>query len=284
MAADGPGILQHDLAMDVVDAFFERFNKNDPAQSIAAALIEELGYPMLDVVEKEVFCTALIECLWQLGAPFAEYEQLLGSLNDPSAMQAYWGDTLSKRILAVKRLLTKVRTPKPKPRKPKRIPKNRATAFRQGDYVLYGRSNGRFVPMIFWQSENCFGIEYYFALPNLSRVTDDLLIDRFLRPGTSVTERELATFFTDKRRFRIASIKEKLVKSNQQQFTRFKNNAFPPSGWEPYGGGSLAAGTIEEFERLLNGNGSRSLTDEELKTAMCEQNVGPTPPSVRFEL
>ncbi|MFO0939890.1 MAG: hypothetical protein U0930_03910 [Pirellulales bacterium] len=264
MSANGPGILQHDLARDILAAFFERFNRGEEAQAVATALQDEFTYSALDVVEKEVFCTAIIESLWQVGTSHEVYEQLLTTLNDIDAMRAYWGDALPKRVLAVRRLMIKVRTPKSKPRKPKAIRKERARLFQQGDYVLYHRSNGRFVALIFWQSENCFGIQYYFAVPNLSRVSDPQLIEKFLRPDTLVTEGELEAFFTTKKRFRITTVKEKLVRSHRQLFTTFKQGEFPPDGWAAYGGSSHGATTIEQFERFLNDSGSRSLTEQEV--------------------
>ena len=278
MAADGPGILQHDLAMDIVDAFFERFNANESPHLIAFVLDEEFGYAALDAVEQEVFCVALIDCLWQVGAPTTGFEQRLDSLNETEAMSEYWGDIRPQRIRAVKRLLNKIRSKKLKPRTPKKLRKTGKPVFQPGDFVLYRRSNGRSVPLIFWDSENCQGIQYYFALPNLSRVSNPKLIERFLRRDDSLNEKDFALFFTDKKRFRIASVKEKLIRSNQMQFYRFGNNPFPPSFWQPYGHGSLAAETIVEFEQMLNGNGSRPLTDEELKLVMCEPSDAPKSP------
>jgi hypothetical protein len=270
MAADGPGILQHDLAMDIVDAFFERFNAHESPNSIALVLDEEFGYSALDAVEQEVFCGAVIDCLWQVGAATTDFEHRLHSLRETEAMSEYWGDMRPQRIRAVKRLLNKVRSKKSKPRTPRQIGKTRKPVFQPGDLVLYRRANGRSVPLIFWAAENCLGMQYYFALPNLSRVSNAKLIERFLRRDDSFSEQDLALFFTDKKRFRIASVKEKLIRSKELQFSRIGNNPFPPSSWQPYGGGSLAAETIVEFEQMLNGNGSRPLTDEELKLILSE--------------
>jgi hypothetical protein len=274
MGAEGVGILQHDLALDVVDLFYEHFDGRTPCMEIPQSLRLQIGFDDLDDAEKEVFCSALIECLWQVGAETSQYEQLVSTLDNCEGVLQYWGSSYSRRRAAVQKLLRKVQVPKAKPRKPKAPRKPREPLFSPGDYIAYKRSNGRYVAMILWAMENCFGMEYYFALPNLSRVSDHSAVDRFLSLDSSLTESELAGFFTQKRRFRFVAIKEKVLKANSTRFHCFGNKPFPPSGWLGTGGGNSAL-DMDMFECLVNGNGSRSLSDAELSIIKCEQSVEP---------
>jgi len=273
MGAEGTGILQHDLAMDVVDLFFEQFDRNVPSIDIAESLELQLGYADLDDAEKQVLCGAMIECLWRIGVPTNDYEQKLRGLDGRDAIRQYWGDGLARRTSAIRRLLQKVQVPKSKPRKPKIPGKTGKPAFSPGDYVAYERNNGRYVPIILWGTENAFGMEYYFALPNLSRVSDQSVIDRFLGLDASLTGSELAMFFNTNRRFRIVGVKARLVAANASRFRRFGNKPFPPPGWTRTGASS--AESMDAFERQINGNGSRSLSESELGMIAFEQNLAP---------
>lgn len=270
MGAEGVGILQHDLAMDVVDLFYEQFDRGVLCVDIPQSLILQVGYAGLDDAEKEVFCCALIECLWQVGAHTSQYEQQLRTLDSSEGVIQHWGSLYSRRRTAVHKLLRKVQLSKANPRKAKAPTKPGKRVFSPGDYVAYKRLNGLFVPMILWDFKNCFGMEYYFALPNLSRVSEQSTVNRFLSLDISLTESELAGFFSQKRRFRFVAIKEQVVKANLSRFHCFGHKPFPPSGWLGTGGGNSAQ-DMDMFERLVNGNGSRPMSGAELALIKCEQ-------------
>jgi hypothetical protein len=89
MGAEGVGILQHDLALDVVDLFYEHFDVRTPCMEIPQSLRLQIGFDDLDDAEKEVFCCALIECLWQVGADTSQYEQLVGTLDNCEGVLQY---------------------------------------------------------------------------------------------------------------------------------------------------------------------------------------------------
>ena len=117
MGAEGTGIFQHDLSAEVRDTFFEYFDKGMDLNQIKQQIGDEFGYESLDGVEKEVYCGAMIHCLWEIGAPNTDFiDQLIG-LENQSELEQYWGDDLPRRHAAVTRLLKQVGTPKRKPKK-----------------------------------------------------------------------------------------------------------------------------------------------------------------------
>ena len=264
MGAEGTGIFQHDLSAEVRDTFFEYFDKGMDLNQIKQQIGDEFGYESLDGVEKEVYCGAMIHCLWEIGAPNTEFiDQLIG-LENQSELEQYWGDDLPRRRAAVTRLLKQVGTPKRKPKKAKGAQPDIKLLFSPGDCVLYQRTNGRYVPLVFWDVERLSGLEYLFAVPNLSRVEDPDVIKRFLSHPDQLTKEEFAQLLSSKQRFKTIAVKNKVMKSFRERFIRFARIDFPPSDWRNSTIGNLAE-TLECFEQLLNGSGSRSLSQLEIE-------------------
>jgi hypothetical protein len=264
MGAEGTGIFQHDLSAEVRDTFFEYFDKGMDLNQIKQQIGDEFGYESLDGVEKEVYCGAMIHCLWEIGVPSTEFiEQLLG-LENQSELEQYWGDDLPRRRAAVARLIKKVGLPKAKPRKSKGAQQKIKSLFLPGDCLLYQRTNGKYVPLLFWDVERCFGVHYLFAVPNLSRVEDPDMIKRFLSHPHTLSEAALTHFFSSKQRFKSVAVKDKIMKLHRASFVRFAQRSFPPSNWKNTMIGSPAE-TLDSFEQLLNGSGSRSVSQLEIE-------------------
>jgi len=264
MAADGPGIFQHDLAAEVRDTFFEYFDQGQDANQIKKQIGDEFGWESLDGVEQDVFCAAMIHCLWEIGATHSEFiDQLLG-IENQSELEQYWGEDLSRRRAAVARLIKKVGSPKAKPRKSKCAQPKIKSLFLPGDCLLYQRTNGRYVPLLFWDVERCYGVQYLFAVPNLSRVEDRDMIKRYLSRPESLSEAELSQFFTSKKRFKTIAVKDKVMKAHRASFVRFAQRSFPPADWRNSMIGNPAE-TLDSFEQLLNGSGSRSVSQLEIE-------------------
>jgi hypothetical protein len=264
MAADGPGIFQHDLAAEVRDAFLEYFDQGQDANQIKKQIGDEFGWESLDGVEQDVFCAAMIHCLWEIGATHSEFiDQLLG-LENQSELEQYWGEALSRRRAAVARLIKKVGSPKGKPRKSKCAEPKIKSLFLPGDCLLYQRTNEKYVPLLFWDVENCYGVHYLFAVPNLSQVEDPDMIKRFLSHPVTLSEAELTHFFSSKQRFKTVAVKDKVMKLHRASFVHFAQRSFPPSNWKNSLIGNPAE-TLESFEQLLNGCGSRSLSQLEIE-------------------
>ena len=264
MGDEGTGIFQHDLSAEVRDTFYEYFDKGMDLNQIKQQIGDEFGYESLDGVEKEVYCGAMIHCLWEIGAPNTDFiDQLIG-LENQSELEQYWGDDLPRRHAAVTRLLKQVGTPKRKPKKAKGAQPDIKLLFSPGDCVLYQRTNGRYVPLVFWDVERLSGLEYLFAFPNLSRVEDPDVIKRFLSHPDQLTKEEFAQLLSSKQRFKTISVKNKVMKSFRERFMRFARIDFPPSDWRNSTIGNRAE-TLDCFEQLLNGSGSRSLSQLEIE-------------------
>jgi hypothetical protein len=264
MGAEGTGIFQHDLSAEVRDTFFEYFDKGMDVNQIKQQIGDEFGCESLDGVEKEVYCSAMIHCLWEIGAPNSEFIDQLMGLENQSELEQYWGDGLPRRRAAVTRLLKKVGTPKAKPKKAKGAQPDIKPLLWPGDCVLYQRTNGKFVPLVFWDVERCFGVYYLFAFPNLSRVEDPDVIKRFLSHPDQLTKAEFAHLFCSKQRFKTIAVKNKVMKSYRERFIRFAQISFPPSDWRNSTIGNPAE-SMENFEQLLNGSGSRSFSQLEIE-------------------
>ncbi len=176
----------------------------------------------------------------------------------------YWGEGLPRRRASVARLLKRVSKPKAKPRIPKGARPKLKPLFLPGDCLLYQRTNGRFVPLVFWDVDECPGAEHLFAIPNLSRVEYPALIKRFLSHPNTLSEAELAHFFNSKNRFKTIAVRAKLIKANRERFICFAQRSFPPSAWRNSIVGNSAE-TLACFEQLLNGTGSRSVSQMEIE-------------------
>jgi len=264
MGAEGTGIFQHDLSAEVRDTFFEYFDKGMDLNQIKQQIGDEFGYESLDSVEKEVYCGAMIHCLWEIGATNSEFIEQLMVLENQSELEQYWGDDLPRRRAAITRLLKKVGTPKVKPKKAKGAQPEIKLLFSPGDCVLYQRTNGRYVPLVFWDVERLSGLEYLFAFPNLSRVEDPDVIKRFLSHPDQLTKEEFAQLLSSKQRFKTIAVKIKVMNSFRERFIRFARMDFPPSDWRNSTIGNRAE-TLDCFEQLLNGSGSRSLSQLEIE-------------------
>ena len=260
MAADGVGILQHDLAMDVFDGFFESFDNLITPTKIVADLTERFAFDNLDDCEKEVFLTAVIECLWRVGESTVTYEAAVSALQGNQDSKVYWGDLAQKRSRAVQSLLRKVKTRKSKPRTPRATPKSRKPILRVGDFVLYRRTNGKFVVTILWFIE---GSTYYFGLPKITKDMEPALTAKLLSCTDCFTESDFKAYFPKRNTVRLAAIQQKIVRANKERFRVIRNQALPNSGWS-FVGNSLTAENLVEFENQLNGNGSRSFSGPEV--------------------
>ncbi|MCY2977118.1 MAG: hypothetical protein NTU79_00400 [Planctomycetota bacterium] len=217
-----------------------------------------------DVSEAVKWIDLMIHCLWEIGATHSEFiEQLLG-LDNQSKLEHYWGDGLSRRRATVARLLKKVSTPKAKPRNAKGARPKITPLFLPGDCLLYQRTNGRYVPLLFWDVERCNGVHYLLAVPHLSRVEDPELIKRYFSRPETLSDVELSQFFTSKKRFKTIAVKDKVMKAHRASFFRYAQRSFPPSDWKNSMIGNPAE-TLDSFEQLLNGSGSRSVSQLEIE-------------------
>ncbi len=275
MGAEGPGILQHDLAQDVVDLFFEQFDRQTPPAQIAADLQDQLGFAELDDAEKEVFAAGMLECFWQTGTPTAEYEQLLRGLREAEGVRDYWGDHLPQRRRAIDRLLIKLQTPKAKPRRPKVVRASSARKppkrlFEIGDYVAYQRNNGSYVPLILTDCAQLVGLCYFFAMPHLPNPVDEDVLRRFVQTQAALSDEEFLLFVRGQKKcLRGAALAAKHLKQNLPRFLRFGNRPLKLNP-EQLGGISLAY-SFEDFESKVIGNGSRPFTDAEWQLVLGEQ-------------
>ena len=112
--------------------------------------------------------------------------------------------------------------------------------------------------------ERCNGVHYLLAVPHLSRVEDPELIKRYFSRPETLSDVELSQFFTSKKRFKTIAVKDKVMKAHRASFFRYAQRSFPPSDWKNSMIGNPAE-TLDSFEQLLNGSGSRSVSQLEIE-------------------
>lgn len=260
MAADGPGVLESDLALDLHDAFFELYDGGaEPDASGAVLLAQHAG---ADRCEGEIALAALLQCLWEVGADARELRARLEAILAAGVSEDYWGPLRAGRERALRRLLAKTATPKaiPAPRKKGRSPKK--VAFEAGDYLAFTKANGRVVPVIVWLVERRSPLRYDFVFPNLGRSADPALLARLLDTRQEAGDDELAVFLSPARRPRVFTLEHTAIKPHLSRFRVFGSRPFAFPAWQC--GTSGYGVTFADFERRADEAGCRAFTPAEL--------------------
>jgi hypothetical protein len=257
MAADGVGILENDLALDVHDEFFARFDAKEEPDAIVAVLGE---MELFSDGEREIHAAALAECLWSIGHPVEELRARLKQMIDGESGAAYWGELYPARKTALLRLLKKLARPTTKPaaRKTRRSPKRRL--FEEGDYLVFTKKNGRPIVAIVWIVEPRPPLRYDFVFPNLFRSPDTA---KLLDTSAEITDLELGVFLGRGLRPKVTTIEHSVVKTHMPRFRRFGNRPFRFPTWQVGTCGYCV--TFADFEKAADESGSRPLNAEELK-------------------
>lgn len=263
MAVDGPGVLDSDLAADVHDAFFERYDAGADPTEVGEQLRATYARECLEDSEREIFLAALADCLWNVGAPVEELRGPIERLLAANA--AFWGDLYPRRRAAISRLLTRLDTPKrtPLPRKKARLP--RKLPFEEGDYLVFTKKNGKAVLVAVWAIEKRGQLRYDLVFPNLSRPAESGLVERLLSRPDSLSDDELATFFSRTRRARVTTIDHRDLKDHADRFRRVGNRPFAFPAWQ--GSSFSSCVTFADLERAADEAGSRALSAAELASS-----------------
>ena len=262
MAAEGTGIMDHDLACDVHDNFFTLFDSGTEPTTIEHTLLTQYEGEILSDGDREVFLAALIECLWSVGHPVEGLKDRLATMVATDAGASYWGSLYPVRRRALNRLLGKVTTPKPTPitRKKTRVPKKRL--FEEGDYLAFTKTNGRVVPVIVWIVESRHPLRYDFVFPNLARPASPELVRRFFDGKVDLTDDELGVFLGKGRRPKVVTLEHTAARPHIGRFHRFARRPFRFPAWQCGTCGYCV--TFADFERSVDEGGSRAMTPEEL--------------------
>src|SRR5262249_28402731 len=140
-------------------------------------------------------------------------------------------DLYASRQKAIRALLRKLQQPKASPlrpspgRCPSRIP------LTDGDYLLFQKSNGKYVIAIVASVETRPKLHYDFVFPNLSRSADFLVTKKLLDTTVEISDDELDLFFHKNKTFRITSFDHSAVKHELHRLKRFGNRKFNWSVW-----------------------------------------------------
>lgn len=263
MAIDGPKIIDSDLAADIEEEFFERFDAGMTPAAIETELNGEYAAETLSTVDREILLTTLAECLWSVGTPTDHLAEQLQEMLDRQATAEFWQEMYAERERVLRRFLKKLQTPKKKPLQPRKRRSPRRHLFADGDYLIFTKRNAKRVLVIMWGAERIGGLTYAFVLPNLTRTNDADLLRRLLITDESITDAELATFFSKNMTVKSIGIEHRLLKPHAARFQRIGNRPMSTNVWRGSSFGSCVR--FEDLERYIDEGGSRGLTFEELK-------------------
>jgi hypothetical protein len=262
MAIDGTKIIDSDLAWDIYDDFFERFDAGTDPALIKAELSEEYEGEILRNVDREIFLTTLVECLWSVGTSADDLSAEIQPIIDSEETAEFWEDLYPARKRVLKRFVAKLRKPKKTPIKPskRRIPK--IHLFQEGDYLVFTKRNGKPVPAIIWCVETRGGLSYVFVFPNLTRTEDAQLIQKLLDTNLPIADEELATFFSKSKRTKCVEVAHQAIKTQKSRFYKFGFRPFDHRIWQGSSFGFCE--TFECLEKYADQAGSRALLPQEL--------------------
>jgi len=265
MSFSGLKILENDFACDIHDDFFQRYDAGQKLETLAEAITADYEAEILSPIDREVFLTAVAECLWSVGQPVDSLRRQIIELLESDTTANFWSEQYAARKKILLTFVRKLSKPKAKPVAPRKVRAPKRLPFAEGDYLLFEKQNKKRVVVIVAAVETRGKLRYDFAIPNLSRSTDTALTGKLVCTPAAISDEELATFFPKSRRFRMSTFEHSTIKGHLGRFQKIGNRPFNWSVWQ-YGACGYGV-TFDDFERLVNESGTRGLTPEELQLA-----------------
>ena len=145
MGAWGTGILSDDTVRDVHSDYLDLFNRGNPPETIRKKLLEEYAESLRDSGDGPLIWLGIAKAQWDC----AQLEPLVLSkireiVSDGLGLEL-WAeqgeDLLRRRKTALSQFLTKLETPNPRPRKPRKAVK-RKPIFQPGDCLAVRLKDG----------------------------------------------------------------------------------------------------------------------------------------------
>lgn len=207
MAIDGTDILESDLSIDVQNEILDRYDSGQPADEIRSYLKNELDN-LSSSLDLEIYISTTCLTLWKIGLLDDYFVNRLKTIVDNGADMA-WAEidkiAISKRNIALQKLLKKVSVPILKVRKPKKYKTLINRLFTKGEVIAFQIDN-KYRCFIFEDFYQYKKDAYYAFVPTtyndyLKPSIDTILIEEVPVTKTnamgSFGVRKLSLYYTD---------------------------------------------------------------------------------------
>lgn len=207
MAIDGTDILESDLSIDVQNEILDRYDSGQPADEIRSYLKNELDN-LSSSLDLEIYISTTCLTLWEIGLLDDYFVNRLKTIVDNGADMA-WAEidkiAISKRNIALQKLLKKVSVPILKVRKPKKYKTLINRLFTKGEVIAFQIDN-KYRCFIFEDFYQYRKDAYYAFVPTtyndyLKPSIDTILIEEVPVTKTnamgSFGVRKLSLYYTD---------------------------------------------------------------------------------------
>ena len=207
MAIDGTDILESDLSIDVQNEILDRYDSGQPADEIRSYLKNELDN-LSSSLDLEIYISTTCLTLWKIGLLDDYFVNRLKTIVDNGADMALAEIdkiAISKRNIALQKLLKKVSVPILKVRKPKKYKTLINRLFTKGEVIAFQIDN-KYRCFIFEDFYQYRKDAYYAFVPTtyndyLKPSIDTILIEEVPVTKTnamgSFGVRKLSLYYTD---------------------------------------------------------------------------------------
>ena len=207
MAIDGTDILESDLSIDVQNEILDRYDSGQPADEIRSYLKNELDN-LSSSLDLEIYISTTCLTLWKIGLLDDYFVNRLKTIVDNGADMALAEINkiaISKRNIALQKLLKKVSVPILKVRKPKKYKTLINRLFTKGEVIAFQIDN-KYRCFIFEDFYQYRKDAYYAFVPTtyndyLKPSIDTILIEEVPVTKTnamgSFGVRKLSLYYTD---------------------------------------------------------------------------------------
>ncbi len=207
MAIDGTNILESDLSIDVQNEILDRYDSGQSADEIKSYLRNGLDN-LSSSLDLEIYISTACLTLWKIGLLDDYFIKQLKTIVDNGADMA-WAEidktAISKRNIALQKLLKKVSAPILKVRKPKKYKTIINSLFTKGEVIIFQIDN-KYRCFIFEDFYQYREDVYYAFVPTTYKDYLKPTIDTILIEEVPVTKanalgafgvRKLSIYYTD---------------------------------------------------------------------------------------
>lgn len=156
MGTWGVRLTDDDFAMDIIDEYFERFNKGEKPTEIRRILEKTNASSINDPDEGHLFWMALAKAQWDIGSLDKDVLQKVLKIVESDVDTEVWlrvdGEKPEKRRQSLQAFALKIQTPREKPRKIKRQIL-RSSPYEVGDVLTFKTSDGKFGVIVVGEAE-----------------------------------------------------------------------------------------------------------------------------------
>lgn len=156
MGTWGTRLTDDDFAMDIIDEYFERFDKGEEPSEIRRILEKTNVESINDPDEGHLFWLALAKAQWDIGSLDKDVLQKVLKIVKSDIDTVVWlrldGEKSEKRRQSIQSFALKIQTPREKPRKIKRQVL-RSSPYEVGDVLTFKTSDGKFGVIVVGEAE-----------------------------------------------------------------------------------------------------------------------------------